>query len=473
MKNDERRDDRPEVCAKRSRRPQRARTGRSVGGWASAVRARVAAVAAATAIATPLLLSASPREAWAQKGGHHEEITLAIGETRTLSAVGIREYSEGVKGIVDVIPTPDGKTFILTGKREGTTTLLLISNTGQQTSYEINVARRNVALVEREVQELIKDISGPKTRRIGARVFIDGAVATPAEKARVDQIAALYGDQVQSIVTVGRFEERKLLVRLDFFFVQYERSSGYNVGLGWPATIGGASPNGQPVFQNAYTFDFITQTSTTAQAQIVNQPMPRLDIAARRGWVKIAKQSSIITANGNEATFQAGGEVNFVVRTGFQATLYPVKFGTNVTVLPRYDSNTRDVELKLAADVADLTPPTVTDGPPGRTTTKLETQATLKLGQALILSGIKTASQRHAVNGLPGLSEIPILGLLFGSHSNDKQEVEGAVFIVPSIVDTVPKSALELINNAMTTYKEYSGDIEYVDAYPKTPPNAK
>ena len=150
-----------------------------------------------------------------------------------------------------------------------------------------------------------------------------------------------------------------------------------------------------------------------------------------------------------------------------------VKFGTNVTVLPRYDSNTRDVELKLAADVADLTPERTTSGPPGRTTTKLETQVTLKLGQALILSGIKTATQRHQVNGLPGLSDIPVLGVLFGSHGNEKAEVEGAVFIVPSIVDTVPKSALELINNAMTTYKEYSGEIEYVDAYPKTPPNAK
>lgn len=456
MKHAERRHESPEIRAKRGAR----------------TRARIAAVMVAAA-AGPLLL-ASPRDAWAQKGGTHEEIALAIGETRTLSAVGIREYSEGVKGIVDVIPTPDGKTFILTGKKEGTTTLLLISNTGAQTTYEINVARRNVAVVEREVQELIKDISGPKTRRIGARVFIDGAVATPAEKARVDQIAALYGEQVQSIVTVGRFEERKLLVRLDFFFVQYEKTSGYNAGLGWPATIGGLQVNGNdPVFQSNYTFDFITQTSTTAQAQIVNQPMPRLDIAARRGWVKIAKQSSVITANGNEATFQSGGEVNFVVRTGFQATLFPVKFGTNVTVLPRYDSNTRDVELKLAADVADLTPPQIVDGPPGRTTTKLETQATLKLGQALILSGIKTASQRHAVNGLPGLSDIPILGLLFGSHTNEKAELEGAVFIVPSVVDTVPKSALDLINNAMTTYKEYSGDIEYVDAYPKTPPNAK
>ncbi|MBX3225730.1 MAG: pilus assembly protein N-terminal domain-containing protein [Labilithrix sp.] len=434
---------------------------------------RVLALAAALAAGGVVL--AAPEAAWAQKNkGEHEDIALAIGETRTLPATGVREYSEGVKGIVDVVPTPDGKTFILTGRREGTTTLLLIGAGGQQTVYEVNVAKRNVGVVEREVQELIKDINGPRTRRIGAKVFIDGAVATPAEKARVDQIASLYGEQVQSIVTVGRFEERKLLVRLDFFFVQYERNSTYNVGLGWPATIGGQIPGGQEqVFQNQYTFDLISRTTTSAQASIVNQPMPRLDILQTHGWVKIAKQSSVITANGNEATFQSGGEQNFIISGVGAAQIVPVKFGTNVTVLPRYDSNTRDVEMKLSADVADLTPPLVANGPPGRTTTRLETQVVLKLGQALILSGIKTANQRHNVAGLPGLSEIPVLGLLFGTHSNAKDETEGAVFIVPSVVDTVPKSALELINNAMTTYKEYSGEIEYVEAYPKTPPNAK
>jgi pilus assembly protein CpaC len=430
-------------------------------------RGLLASLAFRLAVAAPLAFGATP--AIAQK---HDDISLAVGETRTLPAAGVREYSEGVKGIVDVVATPDGKTFVLTGRKEGATTLLLIRNDGTQTTYEITVARRNAAIVEREVQELLKDLAGPKTRRIGSRIFIDGAVSTPQEKARVDQIAALYGDQVLSIVTVGRFEERKLLIRLDFFFVQYEKTSGYTAGLAWPAAIGGANGT-DPVFQNAYTFDFITRTSTTATASVVNQPMPRLDIAARHGWIKIAKQSSLITANGTEATYQNGGEQNFIVSGVGATSILPVKFGTNVTVLPRYDSNTRDVELKLAADVADFTPAQVVNGPPGRTTTKLETQVTLKLGQALILSGIKTATQRHEVVGLPGLSEIPVLGVLFGSHVNDKDEVEGAVFIVPSIVDTVPKSALELINNAMSTYKEYSGEIEYVEAYPKTPPNAK
>jgi pilus assembly protein CpaC len=434
-------------------------------------KARILVLAAALGTGTFTLLG-DERPALAEKG--HEEISLAIGETRTLPAAGVKEYSEGVKGIVDVVPTPDGKTFVITGKKEGTTTLLLIFGGGNQTVYEINVAKRNVGAVEREVQELLKDISGPRTRRIGAKIFIDGAVATPAEKARVDQIAGLYGDQVQSIVTVGRFEERKLLVRLDFFFVQYERTSSYNVGLGWPATIGGQQFGGNgEVFTNTYTFDLITRSTTQAQASVVNQPLPRLDILQQHGWVKIAKQASVITANGNEAKFENGGEVNFLVSSVGGAGIARVPFGSNVSVLPRYDSSTRDVELKLLADFSDLVAPTGTGQPPGRTTTKLETQVVLKLGQALILSGIKTATQRHNVNGLPGLSEIPVLGLLFGTHNNAKDEVEGSIFIVPSVVDTVPKSALELINNAMTTYKEFSGEIEYVEAYPKAPPSAK
>lgn len=434
------------------------------------VRAGIAAVALACTFA----VTASPGEAWAQnKGSNHDDIALAIGETRTLPATGVKEYSEGVKGIVDVVPTPDGKTFVLTGRKEGTTTLLLIKNDGSQVTYEINVARRNASQVEREVQQLTEGIPGLKTRRVGARVFIDGGVSTDAEKRRVDQIAALYGGQVESLVTVGSISERKLLIRLDFFFVQYEKTSGYQVGIGYPASIGGNTAQNTPVFRNNYTFDFISRTTTTANASIVDQPLPRLDIAARHGWAKVTKQSTVITANGNEATFQNGGEQNFLQTVGLTVGLVKVQFGTNVTVLPRYDSNTRDVEIKLAADVADLTPPVTSGGPPGRNTAKLETQVTLKLGQALILSGIKTANQRRTVAGLPGLSEVPVLGLLFGSHAQDKIETEGAVFIVPSVVDTVPKSAIELINNAMTTYREYSGEIDYVEAYPKTPPSAK
>ena len=433
---------------------------------------RLAVIARMTLAASAALgaLAVAETTAFAQKGGH-EEINLAVGETKTLPAGGVKEYSEGVKGVVDVVPTPDGKTFVITGKKPGTTTLLLIKNDGSQTTFDIAVANRNPDQVEKEVKQLAAPFPGVTTRRVGSRIFVEGAVPTDQDYKRIQQIVSVYGGQVDSLVTVG-VAERKLLIRLDFFFVQYAKTSGYNVGVGWPANIGGTTQAGQPVVSNTYTFDFISRTTQTANASVVNQPLPRLDIAARHGWAKVVKQSSVITANGNEATFENGGESNFLTQ-GLTVGLVSVKFGTNVTVLPRYDSNSRDVDIKLVANVSDLTPPSSTNGPPGRTTTKLETQVTLKLGQALILSGIKTASQQHNVAGLPGLSEVPVLGLLFATHSDEKQATEGAVFIVPSVVDTVPKSALELINNAMGTYREFAGEIEYLDTYPKTPPSAK
>ena len=437
-----------------------------------ATRAHALGVLLTLAPLSLLALTLGERSAWAQKGGAHEEISLAVGETKTLSATGVKEYSEGVKGVVDVVPTPDGRTFVVTGKKPGTTTLLLIKSDGAQTTFDISVANRNPQQVEREIQQLLEPFPGVKSRRVGSRIFLEGAVPTEADFKRIQQIVTVYGGQVDSLVTVG-VAERKLLIRLDFFFVQYSKTSGYNVGVGWPSNILGTTVAGQPVIQSTFTADFISRTTTTANASIVNQPLPRLDIAARHGWAKVLKQSSVITANGNEATFQNGGESNFLVTGVGAAALVSVKFGTNVTVLPRYDSNSRDVEIKLSADVADLTAPTSSTGPPGRLTTKLETQVTLKLGQALILSGIKTSSQQRNVAGLPGLSEIPVLGLLFATHSQEKLDTEGAVFIVPSVVDTVPKSALELINNALGTYKDFSGDIEYLDTYPKTPPSAK
>lgn len=433
--------------------------------------ARGLALALALAAGTSSFV-ALERSALAQKQTH-EELSLAVGETKTMSAVGVKEFSEGVKGVVDVVTTPDGTRFVLTGKKPGSTTLLLIKNDGAQITYDISVAQRNPAIVEKEVLQLLEGMPGLRVRRVGGRIFIEGGVTTETDSRRVAQIAGLYPGQVESLVTVGQggAGDRKLLIRLDFFFVQYDRNSSYAFGVGWPAQIGGATPQGE-IVQSNVTYDFIAQTTTTAQAQVVNQPLPKLDVGARNGWLKVIKQSSVITANGAEANFRNGGEQNFLQNVGLTTSLVKVEFGTHVTVLPRYDAQSKDVEIKIGADVTDLTPPE-SGVVPGRIQTKLDTIITLKLGQALVLSGIKSTTTRRDIQGLPLLSEIPVLGVLFGTHRRNFTETEGAVFVVPSVVDTVPKSALELIQNALQTYRDYSGDLDKVDVFPKTPPSAK
>jgi pilus assembly protein CpaC len=415
----------------------------------------------------------NPGAAAASEETKEEDMGLAVGETKTIPANGVKNYSIGVEGIVDVRLTPSGDQFVIVGKKPGSTTLLLIKNDGSQVTWNIAVATRPPDVVYRELQQLLEGTTGVRVRRVGARFFVEGGVSTEGELRRITAIAALYPGQVENLVQVGSgAADRKLLIRVDFFFVQYDKSSSYTVGIGYPTALGGAGTGGD-IVQSTFTFDFISKVFTTAQASVVNQPLPRLDIASRHGWAKVLKQSSVITSNGSEATWNSGGEANFR-QFALQGTagLQRISFGTNLTVLPRYDSQSREIEIALKSEVSDLTPPQTADLP-GRNISKLDTLVNLKLGQALVLSGIKASSVIHSVSGLPGLSEIPVLGILFASHQNTTDDLETAVFIIPSVVETIPKSSMELIKSAISQYKDYSGDIDSVNTFDKTPPAAK
>jgi pilus assembly protein CpaC len=396
-----------------------------------------------------------------------QEIALAVGETKTIPAGDVKQYSEGTPGIVDVRLTPDGSKFILVGQRGGSSSLLLIKNDGTQVNWVVNVFARSPELVEHELGQLLEGYTGIRIRRVGSRLFIEGGVANDMEQKRAQQIASLYPGQVESLVTVGTGAiDRKLNIRIDFFFVQYEKSSNYQVGISWPGTYGGT------VIQSEVDYDFLQRAFTAAHASIVNQPLPGLDLASVRGWMKVLKQATVITTNGNEARFESGGEYNYPVTTAISAQIEKIAFGTGVTVLPRYDPTTRNLEMKVTADVADLTPPQNTSTPlPGRNTSKLSTLVFLRLGQSLVLSGIRTRNESRQTNGIPGLSWIPILGVLFGALSSSMEEIEGAIFVIPSVVESVPKATYDIVREALDQYDQYSGDPRYARTFQKAPPD--
>jgi pilus assembly protein CpaC len=392
-----------------------------------------------------------------------EELNLAVGENRTLSAAGVTSYSEGGRGIAEVRLTPDSSQFVVVGQSPGSTTLLLIKRDDTTVNVTINVFPRAVATVQNELGALLEGTPGMRVRRVGARFFIEGGVSTEPELKRIEHIAALFPGQVESLVVLGgAAADRKTNVRIDFFFVQLDRERGYRAGLSYPTGIA------SPALRASY--DLLAGAFTSATASIVSQPLPGLDLAATRGWAKVLKHSTVITSNGSEATFSSGGEQNYIVSSGLSASLTQLPFGTDVTVLPRFDPATRELEVRVDAEVADLTP-SVAPGTdlPGRAHSKLGTLVSLRLGQSIVLSGIRTRSERHSVSGLPGLSEIPVLGLLFGTHGNSEQEVDGAILVVPSVVESVPKGARELLDESLSRYESYSGNLEAAPTWNEAP----
>jgi Flp pilus assembly secretin CpaC len=350
-------------------------------------------------LAAPLAAHAQgPTEA-AQQAANSENLTLGIGEQRVLSSQQVRSYSEGVRGIIDVRLTRDGTQFVLVGLKPGKTSLLFLMENQTERHYEITVT----------------DSTAPKPG-----------------------------------IDLGPVHARDN-IRLDFYFVQLDKTYNHQIGVGWPGAIG---PSSLQASLNLQTARF-----ESATAVVTDQPLPRLDMAQASGWAKLMRQAAVITANGTQASFTGGGEVNIPVQGALAGGIHQIDFGSTIDVLPRYDSDNGRIELQVHAEVSDLADDRGT-GTPGRTRSTLDTVVNLELGQSLVLAGLSASSEAHNQAGLPVLSQIPILGALFGSNASARQDTENIVLIVPSVVDATTQSSRERVRQALQAYRAYDGDLD-------------
>lgn len=334
-----------------------------------------------------------------------EDIDLQVGEQRVIPADNVRSYSEGQKGIVDVRLTKDASQFVVVALAEGSTTLLFLMMDGSERHYRIQVTDKNA----------------PKRRGRGT----------------------------------GSVEARDN-IRLDFYFVQLSKNYAHQIGIGFPGSVA-------PTFSAAYNVAGGQLESATAV--ISSQALPRLDMAQSSGWAKVQRQAAVVTANGEKASFSGGGEVNIPVQSALTSGVQKISFGSVIETEPNYDSQSGRIELRLHADISELDGDRGT-GIPGRTTAELNTVVNLELGQSLILAGLTAKSERSSKTGLPGLSQIPFIGALFGSHGHSEEETENIVIIVPSVVDAVSMEDRRRLDDALKAYTDYSGNLEKVDFVP-------
>ncbi len=325
-----------------------------------------------------------------------KRLDLFIGEQTLIPAAGVDKFSEGTPGIIEIRVPDDGSDLVIVGRTEGSTTLLLIMESGERIRY--NVVVRTVRVIERDN------------------------------------------------------------VRLDFYFVELTRRAGSRVGIGWPGTVGGTA---------TYTAerDF-GANATSATATIVAEALPRIDMAQSRGWAKILKEASLIMANGELGKFETGGELNFRIGGAVATDIKEIRFGNRIEVQPRFDRTTGRLDVRVTALVSELTDES-SDGLPGRTITSLETLVNLELGQSIVLAGVHSATSGKRSEGLPWLSQIPVLGYLFGAHIYSSQETENLIFIVPSVVQAVPVESRDRVAEALKAYAGFDGDLSASDTYRK------
>jgi len=339
-------------------------------------------------------------------------LELDVGEQTSVSGEDVANYSEGTPGVVDVrVSAVRGSDprFVIVALRPGSTTLLLILNNGRQVQYRI------------QVRDPEAEPSGIQAR---------------------DNI------------------------RLDLYFVQLSESGGHQIGIAWPTSYGGegiASFTANiPIAGDSMGMMGTGPGELQAAAVITGHPLPRLDLLQTSGWARVMRHVSMITANANTARFSSGDEINIPVAGSQSAELRQIFFGSTVEVLPRYDSESSRIELRVNAAVSNITE-SRGSGVPGRQISESETLVNLEMGQAVVLGGLVSESESYSRDGLAGLSQIPILGVLFGTHIRRREAAQNALFIVPSVVDVVDQEARRQIRSALDLFWNYDGDVEEVE----------
>lgn len=166
-----------------------------------------------------------------------------------------------------------------------------------------------------------------------------------------------------------------------------------------------------------------------------------LDLGETNGQVVTLAQPNLSALSGETASFLAGGEIPIPLSTGLGAVSVEFKqYGVSLAYTPTVLSDGR-ISLRVRPEVSELTAAgSVTVGGtviPGLSTRRAETTVELGSGQSMVIGGLISNSTNNAIDKMPGLGNVPILGALFRSTGWKRNETELIIVVTPYLVKPV------------------------------------
>ena len=389
--------------------------------------------------------------------GRATRIQMGAGKTVLVDLP--RDATEIVVGnpaVVNAVVRTPRKIYLM-GAGLGQTTVFALDAQGQRfADFEISVGR-DVGELTPLLRAAIPN-SEITVRTVSDTIILTGSVASPRDAQRAMDIAKGFAakrnedgsggvingmqirgeDQVMLKVTVAEVS-RTVLKQLGV-------STGANPDVllngNW-----GVLTNGNPFAVNgalngpsALTLKNLTGGGTT----LTVQAFERYSVA------RVLAEPTVTAVSGESAKVVVGGEIavpgpgGCAVGAGGVYSCAPAvafkPYGVTLGFTPVVQAEGR-IQLHLTTEVTeiDLTTQVVISGAsvPGFKTRKNETTIELPSGGAMATAGLLTQMSGQAINGLPGLLDMPVLGALFRSRDYQRQETELLVIVSPYIVKPI------------------------------------
>jgi pilus assembly protein CpaC len=174
----------------------------------------------------------------------------------------------------------------------------------------------------------------------------------------------------------------------------------------------------------------------------------QLQAFERQGVVHTLAEPTVTAVSGESAKFLAGGTIPIL--NGYTCgsagsgscvpTIVQQPYGVTLNFTPVVLSQGR-IQLHIGTEVTDVdTSYEITlfgASVPGFRTRRNETTVELPSGGSIVSAGLISEQTQQAVNGVPGLMNLPILGTLFRSRDFQRNETELLVLVTPYIVHAI------------------------------------
>ncbi len=350
------------------------------------------------------------------------------------------------------------REVMVNAKGPGKATLVVWVQEALPARFDVNVAEDKTAL-----EAIHKDLRarlGDKISLVGSdeTVVLYGNVKTEEEAKRAEGLASTRAKRVINLIkTEPAPDPRQILLQVRFASVNRNSLSeiGFNYFSRNSKLLGGVNTQQfpQPRFSQLEFQDQSFQNSSVNFSDLLNIFIfrPDLNIGATlkalqaRNLLQILAEPNLITLEGKEASFLAGGSFPYptLQATPTGGSIAPVitvrfqPFGVQLNFTPTVTASGA-IHLKVAPEVSslDFSNALTIQGflIPALSQRKAETEVLLKDGESFAIAGLIDNRVIQTLERVRGLGDLPIIGQLFRSRSSRKSNDELLVVVTPRFV---------------------------------------
>ncbi len=371
------------------------------------------------------------------------EKVLRVGESVTIYLGRIKTVSVGNPQVIEAKRHEDGDKIVIFALRPGYSSLQV-----GETDYDITVLG-DVERLRRDVETLLLEIPGVEVLTSGERVVIDGLVKRRDDFERIQQIVESNNKDVYSLVILDERDiVRRAQIQLHFQVLEVNRNRDHDIGIDW-------SGNG-PISLVLDTLSYVQfgiGNITDQAGNIVRRPDDLYDFTATTDVRRVLDKDFFTTISGEEVTFQRGKTLIFSVVNSANGigTFLERDVGLLVTALPIIDDD-GDIDLEIAVEFSTVGELELGGVVPSINRQKHSAHVQLREGESFALSGFLRRDNGRQITGLPGLSQIPGIGVLFGSRAWQKGDTDGIIVLTPVLLDADRRQMRKQIRETLDIY---------------------